>query len=198
MEYVEELVKQADRPVFKLSDYNSLLYYEADLKGQVAIHHDLEDGDGPIWLKIERLKRIDAPVVPESVRDWLAVSRDPLREPVLESVRVQTMPKDDAAKLVAGGVASRDDVQPTLKTGRPKDHVDVILRIERCGDLKAAAEQYIAGPWREWSESEKPRRRTIAIYDAFFSLQQAIQSDPEHPVEVVWGIGVSRWKTQRH
>ena len=42
--------------------------------------------------------------------------------------------------------------------------------------------------------AEKPRRRTIAIYDAFFSIQQAIESDPEHPIEIVWGIGVSRWK----
>jgi transcription elongation GreA/GreB family factor/very-short-patch-repair endonuclease len=194
VEYVEELVKQADRPVFKLSDYESLLYYEADLKGQAGAHHDLEDGDGLIWLKVERLKRIEPPMVPESIREWLAVSRDPFREPALESVRVQTMPKDEAAKLVAGELASNDDVQPTLKAGRPKDHVDVVLRIERFRDLKAAAEHYIGGPWREWSEAEKPRRRTIAIYDAFFSLQQSIQSDPEHPVEVVWGIGVSRWK----
>ncbi|MBI2535352.1 MAG: hypothetical protein HYW03_24490, partial [Deltaproteobacteria bacterium] len=125
MEYVEELVKQAERPVFKLSDYDNVLYYESDLKGQIGVHHDLEDEDGPIWLKIERLKRIDPPVPPESIREWLAVSRDPFRESVLESVRVQTMPKDEAAKLVAGGLASNDDVQPTLKTGRPKDHVDV-------------------------------------------------------------------------
>jgi hypothetical protein len=68
------------------------------------------------------------------------------------------------------------------------------MRLERFIDVKAAVNQYISGPWREWSEAEKPRRRTIAIYDAFFTLQQALQSDPEHPVEIVWGIGVSRWK----
>ena len=56
------------------------------------------------------------------------------------------------------------------------------------------AEPLHSGPLHEWAETEKPRRRTIAIYDAFFSLQQAIQSDPEHPIEIVWGIGVSRWK----
>ncbi len=194
LEYVEEVVRQAERPVFKLSDYDNVLYYESGFKGQIGVHHDLEDEDGPVWLKIERLKRIDPPTAPESIRAWLALSRDPFHEPVIESVRVQTMPKDEAAKLVAAGLASNDDVQPTLKTGRPKDHVDVILRIERFSDVKVAAERYIGGPWRDWSEAEKPRRRTISIYDAFFSLQQAIQSDPEHPIEVVWGIGVSRWK----
>ena len=101
VEYVEELVKQAEKPVFALSDYDNVLYYESDLKGQVGVHHDLEDEDGPIWLKIERLKRIDPPAVPESIREWLAVSRDPAREPMLETVRVQTMPKEEATKLVA-------------------------------------------------------------------------------------------------
>src|ERR1044071_6025395 len=101
LEYVEELVRQAVKPVFALSDYSNVLYYESNLKGQVGIHHDLEDEDGPIWLKIDRLKRIDPPVVPESSREWLTVSRDLFREPVLETVRVQTMHKEEAAKLVA-------------------------------------------------------------------------------------------------
>ena len=116
VEYVEELVKQADRPVFKLSDYDSLLYYEADLKGRVGIHHDLvEDSDGPIWLKIERLKRIDPPVAPESIREWLAVSRDPFREPVLESVRVQTMPKDEVPNWSQVGLYLMTTSNPLLR-----------------------------------------------------------------------------------
>jgi hypothetical protein len=194
VEYVEELVRQAEKPVFALSDYDNVLYYEGELKGQVGVHHDLDDEDGPIWLKIERLKRIDPPAVPESIREWLVVSRDPSREPVLEPVRVQTMPKEEADKLVASGLVANYDIQPTLKTGQPKGHVDVIMRIERFKDVKTMADHYIAGLWHEWAETEKPRRRTIAIYDAFFSLQQAIQSDPEHPIEIVWGIGISRWK----
>jgi hypothetical protein len=194
LEYVEELVRQAEKPVFALSDYDNVLYYESDLKGQVGVHHDLDDEDGPMWLKIERLKRIDPPPVPEPIREWLAISRDPTRVPVLETVRVQTMPKEEADKLVAGGLVANNDIQPALKTGQPKGHVDVIMRIERFNDIKAMADHYIGGPWQEWAETQKPRRRTIVIYDAFFSLQQAIQSDPEHPIEIVWGIGVSRWK----
>ncbi|MFI5395778.1 MAG: hypothetical protein ACHQ9S_09620 [Candidatus Binatia bacterium] len=196
VEYVEELVRQAEKPVFALSDYKNVLYYEADLKGQVGVHHDVEDEHGPIWLKIERLKRIDPPVVPESIREWLAVSRDPFREPVLETIRVQTMHEGEAAKLVARGVVANDDVQPALKTGQPRGDVDVVMRLERFEDVKAAVEHYISGPWHDWAEAEKPRRQTIVIYDAFFSLQQVIQSDPEHPLEIVWGIGVSRWKVK--
>lgn len=131
VEYVEELVRQAEKPVFALSEYHNVFYYEPDLKGQVGVHHDLDDEDGPIWLKIERLKRIDPPAVPESIREWLAVSRDPARVPVLEPVRVQTMPKEEADKLVARGVVANDDIQPTLKTGQPKAYFDVVMRMER-------------------------------------------------------------------
>ena len=194
VEYVEELVRQGEKPIFALNEHKNVLYYESDLKGQIGVQHDIEDEDGPIWVKIERLKRIDPPVVPESIREWLVVSRDPFREPVVETMRVQTMHEAEAAKLVARGLVANDDVQPTLKTGQPRGHVDVVIRLERFGDTNTTVEQYVNGPWREWSEAEKPRRRTIAIYDAFFSLQQSIQSDPEHPIEIVWGIGVSRWK----
>lgn len=196
VEYVEELVKQAEKPVFALKDYKKILFYEADLKGQIGVHHGLQDEDGPVWLKIERLKRVDPPAVPESVREWVTVNRDPFREPIIETPRIKTMLKDDATKLVARGVISNDDIQPPLKSGLSRDHVDVILRLERFEDAKVAVEHYIGGPWREWAEAEKPRRGTIGIYGAFFSLQQAMQSDPEHPNEVVWGFGVSRWKVK--
>jgi hypothetical protein len=85
LEYVEELVRQSVRPVFALGDYNSVLYYESNLKDHVGIHHDLEDEDGPIWLKIDRLKRVDPPLAPVSIREWLTLSRDPFREPVIET-----------------------------------------------------------------------------------------------------------------
>jgi transcription elongation GreA/GreB family factor/very-short-patch-repair endonuclease len=193
VEYVEELVKQAEKPAFALRDYKNVLYYEADLKGQVGVHHDLDDEGGPVWLRIDRLKRLDPPLVPEAIREWVTVSRDPFREPVVEPVRVQTMQEGEAAELIARGVVANDDVQAVPRTGA-KGQVDVIFRLERFADAKTAVDQYISGPWREWAEAEKPRRRTIAIYDAYFSLQQAVQSDPEHPIEMVWGIGVSRWK----
>ena len=68
------------------------------------------------------------------------------------------MPKEEADKLVAGGLVANDDIQPTLKTGQPKGHVDVVMRIERFKDVKAVAEHYIRGPWHEWAETEKPRQ----------------------------------------
>jgi hypothetical protein len=146
VEYVEELVRQAEKPAFTLTDYKNLLYYESDLKGQVGVHHDLEDEDGPIWLKIERLKRTDPPLPPEAIRDWVTVSRDPFREPVVEALRVQTMHNDDAAKLVARGMVTDEDVQPALKGTRARDQVDVVMRLERFEEVRIELEHSLHQP----------------------------------------------------
>ena len=54
---------------------------------------------------------------------------------------------------------------------------------------------YVQDPWRKWSEAEKPRRETIKICDDFFSLQQSIRAmDGEQGLEVVWGMGMARWR----
>ena len=50
-----------------------------------------------------------------------------------------------------------------------------------------------------WSEEEKPRRKTIKIYDSLFSLQQTIEAQgDEQPIELIWGIGISRWICEGH
>lgn len=44
--------------MFARGEYWQLAYHEVDLRGRVGLRHDLSDEDGPIWLAIERLKRI--------------------------------------------------------------------------------------------------------------------------------------------
>ncbi len=62
---------------------------------------------------------------------------------------------------------------------------------------KSAIANYVSAKWGPWAEAEKPRRSTIAIYDKFFSLYQSLQAEGvERPLEIVWGIGVARWKVR--
>src|SRR5712692_11586823 len=81
LEYVEHMVRLSERPVFSIRDHKNLLYFEHELQGRIGIYHDLQDENGPIWLKIDRLRRTDPPVVPEEIKSWITVSRDPNREP---------------------------------------------------------------------------------------------------------------------
>ena len=68
LEYVEHMVRLAERPVFSIRAHKNLLYFEHELQGRIGIHHDQQDENGSVWLKIDRLKRIDPPDVPEEIK----------------------------------------------------------------------------------------------------------------------------------
>ena len=190
------MVQLAEKPVFALTDYKQLVYHEVNLKSRVGISHDTADEDGAIWLKIDRLNRIDPPKVPDEIRDWIAVSRDPSKFPVTHLTRTATIRKEEAEQLVARGILAPADVQVALKATPEQGLRDVIYRLDRQPTVKQIAEDYIRGPWTKWAEAEKPRRETIAIYDSFFSTAQTLQSEgTDQPLEIVWGVGIARWRT---
>ncbi len=199
--YVEHMVRLGEKPVFALGEYRQLAYHEATLKGRIGIRHDQSDEDGPIWLSVDRLKRIYPPDIPEEIKPWITVSPDPLTEPVVVAVHTETIPKARADELIDEGILDEEDVQPALRSGcygEEEEQVglsDVIFRLESLPDIETSLRSYLQGLWREWAEEEKPRRETIKIYDGFFSLQQSIQSmDGEKGLEVVWGMGMARWR----
>ena len=203
VEYVEHMVRLGEKAVFALSEYRQLTYHEADLKSRIGVHHDLSDEDGLIWLSIDRLKRIAPPSVPEDLRPWITVAADPFTMPVVEPVRSETIPRERADQLIEDGVLKEEDVQPAMRPERFGDDEsqtglrDVIFRLPNMPDVESAVHMYVEGPWREWAEAEKPRRESIKIYDSFFSLQQSIQAmDGEQGLEIVWGMGMVRWRLE--
>ncbi len=104
-----------------------------------------------------------------------------------------------AAEAVAtNGSTENGNGTGTEERGETLDEsFQAILRIERFPDIRAAIDEYLQGPWKEWSETEKPRRETIKIYEAFFNyFQEANNQGAEKPLELVWGMGVARWKHQ--
>lgn len=203
IEYVEHMAKLSEKAVFELRDYRQLCYHESALRDCIGIRHDHCDDDGPIWLSIDRLKRIGPPDVPEEIKPWITVAADPFSEPIVETVRTETMPRARADELIQRRILEETDVQPSLRHGSngagegDADPCDVIIRLANLPEIESALQAYVDGAWREWAESERPRRRTIKIYDDFFGLQQDLQStDGERGLEVVWGIGMARWRLQ--
>ncbi len=189
------LIELADKPVWNLDSYGNVVLHEDTLRNRVGIRHDIADADGPIFLKIDRLGRIDPPDPPAVVRDWLTVSRDPFREPIIQSLRTTTIPAEEAAKLIRQGTIDMADATPSLRPKSGEDLRDVVLRLERFPEAKAKAQDYVANAWRAWADAERPRRETIDIYDRLFGVQQALKLEGSNrPLEVVWGMGVARWK----
>ena len=201
LEYTERMASLSEHAVFRLADYRALVFHEQELRNRPGIHHDLVEGEERTWLRIDRLARRDPPAVPKDVNNWLTVGRDPFRQPSLRATRVVTVTREEAEALVESGRAKAKDVEPAM---RERDGIaaeefrDVLLRLENDAEAQAAVRAYLEGPWISWAEQEKPRRETIRIYEAFFSLQQAIETQGiERPLEVVWGVGVARWKHPR-
>ena len=199
VDYVSHMVKLSEKPVFTLADYHQLLFHEEYIKDREGIEHDASDDNGPIWLKIQRLKRIDPPKLPEKIKNWVTIGRDPLIQPKVHAVRTETINQEEIEEYRKLGILSESDIQPSFKSQDSVPRYDVILRIDRQPNIKEAVDEYIREPWSRWAEEEKPRRETIKIYEEFFNLLQLIQTQGiEYPLELVWGIGVARWKISGH
>src|SRR5919197_4409369 len=184
LEYVEHTARLTEKTIFSIREHKNLCYFEHQLQGRIGVQHDTMDDAGAIWLKIDRLQRTDPPEVPEALRPWLVVGRDPERHPEVHHIRMETMSEREGAALVAQGVVAEDDIVTALRQPPSGPRmVDVTLRLERFTELCNAVEDYIQGLWKTWSDAEKPRRETIEIYERFFSFKQGIQSEGvEHPV----------------
>ncbi len=195
IDYVSHMIKLDEKPIFTLADYHQLLYHEDNFKNRLGIEHDISDDNGPIWLKIKRLKRINPPEVPEEIKNWITISRNPYTQPKIHSVLTETLTKKDVDSYLEKGIVDEADIQPSLKS-EDESHYDVILRLDKQPDIKMRIDEYLQGPWNEWFSEEKPRRETIKIYEDFFNLLQVIQTQGvEYPSEIVWGIGIARWNT---
>ena len=203
LDYVEALVKLDDRPAtrlaqHKLIDGSQFILHQHEIAGLPGIFLDLSDADGPIWLKVERLQRSLPPQAPEECRPWLDISNDPMKPPVIREERHLRVPEDEMNKMLAAGQARAEDCASSVK-GPSKDeppvkYFDVILRLEDRPQLRTAIEEYCIKPWFEWSESEKPRRRSIAVYQRMFEIAQRLLQPGGHEfVELVWGLGLARW-----
>lgn len=201
LDYVHHVGKLNQKPIFRIEEYKQLNIWEHELKGKIGIQHNIIDDDGvSIWLRIERLKRLAPPPIPEQIQEWIAVGNDPESTPQIKEKLIKTLPDQEAKKLVEEGVVDESDVTNPLKEQITEIKLkDVIFRLENNPQAKVDIDNYLNEHWLPWSEEEKPRRETIKIYDSLFSLQQTIEAQgDEQPIELIWGIGISRWICEGH
>ena len=62
--------------------------------------------------------------------------------------------------------------------------------------LKKIFATYVADKWTPWAFQERPRRKTMALYNKLFAIQQTLMEieGGEASLELVWGMGFSIWK----
>lgn len=201
LDYVHHVGQLNQKPVFRIDEYKQLNIWEHELKGKIGIQHNIIDNDGTsVWLRIERLKRLAPPPIPEIVKDWIVVGNDPESNPQIKDKLIKTLPEKEAKKLIEEGILVESDVTDPLKEQGPGIKLkDVIFRLKNNRQTKIDIDNYLNEQWLPWSEEEKPRRITIKLYDSLFSLQQTIEAQGEdQPIELIWGIGISRWLCEGH
>ncbi|MBS0533260.1 MAG: AAA family ATPase [Proteobacteria bacterium] len=196
--YVEQVVRLDEQAAFKLNDYrlpNGATYQfpQHQFHALPGVKHDQTEDDGPIWLIVDRLNRSNSPAPPKKLAQWIETSNDPEKRPVVHPFILFTVDEAEKDRLLASGSARAEDCQPALAQ-ESRGEFDIRVRLEDSPEVAAEADAYIAGPWLQWAQEELPRRRCIALYQRLFELAQYVElGGPEQAIEIVWGIGQSRW-----
>ena len=168
LEYIEHVEKLNRKPAFTVpTDFYA--GYEHELRGLPGVEFDLAGDGDEVWLRVPRLKEEDPPEPPALLRSWLNQSKNPDKEPTLREELV-------------------------IDSRRPGA---VAERIKRSSNtqIDSLFTQYVSEVWSLWAEHERPRRRTIALYNRLFLLEQVLEADgADTPLELVWGIGMALWQ----
>ncbi|WP_257167102.1 helicase [Bradyrhizobium sp. SRS-191] len=184
--------------------------HELEDRRRHAIHqHELEklpgitfntfDADGPVWLSVEHLAASDPPAVESDLAKWIDVSSDPNRRPLVRQRVTVTVPEQEKERMVADGHARVDLCSPATGHSGNSGLWNVRLHLEHRSDLVERLDHYLSGPWAAWAAIERPRRRTIAIHQRLREMARAADSGDHHRgCEIVWGLGVSRWRRHGH
>jgi hypothetical protein len=183
LDYVEALVKLDERVVtrlaqHKLGDGSQFILHEHELAGLPGVTLDGSDADGAVWLRMQRLQRAGAPAVGKEIAEWIEVSNDPSRSPTIRDVLHLRVVETEKNRLITAKEARAEDCIRSLKIEKAdvpdKKFFDVMLRLEDRPAVVEALETYCAGPWATWAEIEKPRRRSIAVYQRLFEIAQRL------------------------
>jgi very-short-patch-repair endonuclease len=166
--YIEEVEKLKTKPTFSVPT-EFFEAYQQDLKGLPEVRFNVQVEGDDVWLKVPRIQEMSAPDPGENLRPWVTLSKSAEKPPELKSeIALADETKNGSRQQLAN--------HPEIK-----EHFD----------------WYVEFQWEPWSAAERPRRKTISVYNKLFSLQQTISSEgSETPIELVWGLGYATWRKE--
>lgn len=169
------------------------VFREQDISELPGTHLDAEDG---AWLRLERLRATRPPEPEEHVKAFVSgLSDDPDKRPELLPAISLEVTIDEASELMAAELLRSNSIREVSEDDKTlEERVKVTLHVEDFLVVRQDFDNYISGPWARWSDEEKPVRKAIKLYNALFTLYSAIHSADSTPPELVWGIGIARWK----
>ncbi|MBY0360726.1 MAG: hypothetical protein K2X45_02375, partial [Phreatobacter sp.] len=203
--FAAELLKARDKTVMRLAEYGLGLFHEKEIASLPGIRL----GGDETWLAVERLRPTDAPSCDPAFDGWMVGdANDPAKGPGLNVSVTLLVTIEEASDLASAGFISELDVHPhwpkatrqqhgdgqNIEPDASDTHVHVSLLTERMPEWQASFADWKNKVWQPWADAERPRRRTIAMYQVLYRLHGMIQSGSDtHVPEIVWGIGVAKW-----
>lgn len=168
LSYIEQIERLKRKPTFSLPD-DYFVAHRHDLKNLPELQFNFQQGSDDVWLKLPRLQEVTPPELDDLMKLWVTVSKSPEKPPEI---------KQEITLAQAGG-----ETRQELLSDNP--------------EIRAQFDWYVEFLWKPWSQTERPRRKSISFYNKLFALQQAISSEgAETPLELVWGIGYAVWKKE--
>lgn len=171
-------------------------FYEWQLSGLEGIGFQLSDD---IWISMRRIKETNPPDLDSILTDWVLQERHPSpdKQPLLKKERIVKMSKDAVDSMVQAGKLDPLDILLSEESVISSQELSVIQRSSGIPEVQTAWNSYITGPWASWSEIERPRRRSIHIYNVFYQIhQQIVSMGADNPIELVFGLGMARWQPE--
>ncbi|MCD6007629.1 AAA domain-containing protein [Halomonas sp. IOP_31] len=169
------------------------VFRESDFAGLPGVHLNEEDG---AWLRLERQRETRPPAPEEHVAAFVAdIGDDPDKRPELQPAVSIEVTIEAASDLAEAELLRPDNIREIVEDNQElQDRVKVTLLVEDFLAVQQGFKAYVTGPWARWAEAEKPVRKAIKLYKDLFALQTAIHSAESTPPELVWGVGIARWK----
>jgi very-short-patch-repair endonuclease len=204
LEYIEQFIKLDENVARKLEqhrlpDGTHFVLHQHELYGLPGLHLDLFDDDGPIWMRMERLLRSRPPEPSQDIADWLTISNDPDRPCEIKDTFRLRVSAAEKSTLLQAGTIFEDEFEPSLKDEPSEDGTpgffDIAMRLAKRPELRTAIDTYSTDLWAVWAETERPRRKSIAVYQRLFEITQLLTAGNLDQSELVLGIGLSKWRT---
>lgn len=193
--YTQELIGFKDKVVLDIAAEPHPAFYEAAVLGLDGIQLA---PDSETWMRIRRLRETQPPAPDAMFDGWTkdAPHPSPDKPPALLDHRMLRLSIEEISDLAEAGLVDSENVL------RPRDAdedfpatMDVILRTVRMTEFLEDWKSYVEGAWSMWADTERPRRRSIEVYNKLYQIQQRVTSSGEdNAIELVWGIGIARWQ----
>jgi len=202
--YLTEIIRHDGRVVERLPEHqlaggHRFVFHQHELEKLPGITYNTFDADGPVWLAVEPLAATEPPAIDADLAIWVELSSDPDQRPLVRQSILITVDGAEKDRLIAAAHARSEDCAPAIAKDASAGLWSVRLRLEQRPDLGERIDRYVAGPWTNWATMERPCRRTIAVHRRLREMARVAGiGGSDRACEIVWGVGVSRWRHNGH